>query len=195
MSLSLCTWPASLHAFSVCPSLYLSPPLCRLSLLWLRSRACGGWTSVSWLRIEPCCASSPASLSRRPCRRQRTSDPLTSSVLLFSPLLSPPQPHNFYTPLSFWCLYSPLVLCCVFSGRSCTLPMLTPLTPQCISLCTLLTQSPLWPSEGNPADPTTLPQNISHKPPLKCIFSYTHVTWGFTWHEHCIKSCFSLVII
>lgn len=40
--LSLCTRPASLHAFSVCPSLYLSPPLCRLSLLWLRSRACGG---------------------------------------------------------------------------------------------------------------------------------------------------------
>lgn len=99
--------PPSLHALSVSPSLQLSPPLCRLSLLWLKSRACEGWTSVSWLRIGPCCASSPASPSRPSCRRQRTSDPLTAAPLFSLPSTFLPA------PLSSWCLHSPLVLCCV----------------------------------------------------------------------------------
>lgn len=104
---------ACLPACFLCLPLYLCPPLCRLSLLWLRSRLCGGWTSVSWLRIEPCCASLPASLRQPLCRRRRTSDPLTSSVLL-PPCYPLPQTHNFYIPLSSWCLYSPLyLLCCV----------------------------------------------------------------------------------
>lgn len=113
---SFCTYcrSPSLHAFSLSPPLFhVSPPLCRPSLLWLRSRPCGDWMSVSWLRIEPCCVYSPGSLKGSPCRRQRTSDPPVLPVLLLPLSVSLLKPHYFFSPPSSWCLYSPLVLCCV----------------------------------------------------------------------------------
>lgn len=145
---------------SVGPSLHLSPPLCRLSLLWLRSRACGGWTSVSWLRIEPCCASSPASLRLRPCRRQRTSDPLTSflptppdtSPTFHTPsvLLGPPRPHSS----------SAVYL----SGRSCTLLILSRTAMNLpMHAFNLVSCTAAWPSEGKPADP-----------PSRWVFLWSH---------------------
>lgn len=93
-----CTLPP-LSSSSVCLS-----SSSRLSRLWLSSGPCGGSTSVSWPRTEPCCVSSPASRRRPPCRRQRTSDP------------SPPRRHHLSsfppslsftsatTPLSCWCV-------------------------------------------------------------------------------------------
>lgn len=162
--------PPSLHAPSVGPSLQLSPPLCRLSLLWLRSRACEGWTSVSWLRIGPCCASSPASLSQPPCRRQRTSDPLTAAPL-FS--LSLPLPSTLPCPPG--ASTAPSSSAVFLSGRSCTLPLLLhteshPLTPQ-----------PAWPSEGNLAEPSL--ENLSHNP-LKNVFFFFLMEPASTFWAH-----------
>lgn len=96
-------------------SLYLSPPMCRLSQLWLKPKACGGWTSVSWLRTEPCCASSPASLRRPRCQRRRTSDP--PSFLLPSPVLYLSHITSTLLPPS-GASSAPQFL----SGRSCTFP-------------------------------------------------------------------------
>lgn len=138
----LCTQPPLLPACFVCrPSLQLSPPLCRLSLLWLRSRACEGWMSVSWLRIGPCCASSPASLSRPPCRRQRTSDPLTAAPL-FS--LSLPLPSTLLCPPG--ASTAPSSSAVFLSGRSCTLPLLlhTKSHPLTHTACMAFQGQPWW---------------------------------------------------
>ena len=79
----------------------------------------------------------------------------------------------------------------LLSGRSCTLPIPhSPPLPTAIHLSSALslTQSSLWPSEGNPADPTSsstpLPPSWTFlRPPLKCIFSHIGVSWGFTPHQ------------
>lgn len=101
-------FPTPLHTLLLYLLSSLSPlSLFRPSRLWRRCRLYGGWTSVLWLRTEPCCVPWPAFLKRLLCPKPKTSDPP------LPPFMSPTSILNLLL-----CFPSPPAL--LLSGRSCT---------------------------------------------------------------------------